>query len=70
MEKFTRGETGGDSGSKIIIVEQCWECPYAESTAMTIGCYVICSLTQNEYHFDDNLIQFSTPSSCPLLKKE
>lgn len=71
METLTRHDEKGKAGTRIIHVDKCWECPYAESKRLFgFGYYVTCKLTDKEYRFDDNGCYFSTPYDCPLTLLE
>lgn len=71
METFDRYNEKGKSGTRIIEVNKCWDCPFADfSRGLGFGFFVTCKLTDKDYHFDDNGIHFSTPHDCPLELRE
>lgn len=66
MKTFTRHDKEGNSGIRVIEVDKCWDCPHGTATRRTIGWFVDCKKTGEEYCFDDNGTHFSTPADCPL----
>lgn len=70
MPKFKRGNPLANSGKRMIVVENCYSCPFAQEKYSTFGSSFgfVCSQNGRSYLFDDNLIHFSTLEDCPLDK--